>query len=210
LLLPVTVPLGIRNPSRLLAAVQHRMHFLKNARIAELFGLAAGMIGTVPATLQALVGPVASLLPITPFNLVCTNIRGPEAPLYFVGHKMEDWYPYVPVGGEMALNCAILSYNGMAYFGFSGDAHVAPDLGHLEVLLKQSFTEMKATLGRKQPLNNFKPRRQHEKPSATALGTLGLHPVSKPVATSSLMARLEPETTISPSEMAVPAPLAAD
>jgi len=35
-------------------------------------------------------------------------------PLYLLGHKMTHCYPYVPVGGEMAVNCAILSYNGMA------------------------------------------------------------------------------------------------
>jgi len=42
----------------------------------------------------------------------------------------------------MAVNCAILSYNGMAYFGFSGDVHAAPDLRRLEELVKQTFTEL--------------------------------------------------------------------
>ena len=142
LLLPVTVPLGIRNPKRLLNAVHERMDFLKHAHIAELFGLAGGLLGAAPAALQALVGPVASLLPVTPFNLVCTNIRGPNAPLYLLGHKMIDWYPYVPVGGEMALNCAVLSYSGNAYFGFSGDAHAAPDIRRLEGFLRESFIEL--------------------------------------------------------------------
>jgi diacylglycerol O-acyltransferase len=146
-LLPVTVPLGIRSPRRLLAAVHERMDFLKRAHIAELVGLAGGLIGATPPPLQALVGPLASLLPVTPFNLVCTNVRGPQAPLYFLGHKMLDWYPYVPVGGEMALNCAILTYNDSTYFGFSGDAHAAPDLQRLEGLLTLSFAELVKAAG---------------------------------------------------------------
>lgn len=210
LLLPVTVPLGIRDPKRLLAAVQHRMEFLKNAHIAELFGLAAGMMGTVPATLQALMGPIASLLPITPFNLVCTNIRGPEAPLYFVGHKMTDWYPYVPIGGEMALNCAILSYNGAAYFGFSGDTHAAPDLGRLESLLKQSLSDMKRTLGRKLLPKKSKRKLKRQKPSRLPMNVPESQPIPKPLPTTSSSAQLESTQRIAFRDTAVPAPVAAD
>jgi diacylglycerol O-acyltransferase / wax synthase len=141
-LLPVTVPLGIRSPKKLLAVVHARTDFLKRAHIAEWVGFAGGLVGAVPAPLQALVGPLASFLPITPFNLVCTNIHGPDEPLYLLGHKMLDWYPYVPVGGQMALNCAILSYNGVTYFGFSGDVHAAPDLDILESLMSVSIAEL--------------------------------------------------------------------
>ena len=148
-LLPVTVPLGIRNPRKLLAAVHERTDFLKRAHIAELVGLVGGIVGSAPAPLQALVGPVASLLPVTPFNLVCTNVRGPQSPLYLLGRKMVDWYPYVPVGGEMALNCAILSYNETAYFGFSSDVHAAPDLECLETLLQTSLSELQSSAGLK-------------------------------------------------------------
>ena len=62
-LLPVTIPLDIRNPRKLLAAVRERMDFLKRAHIAELVGLAGGLVGTTPTLLQAFAGPVASKLP---------------------------------------------------------------------------------------------------------------------------------------------------
>jgi diacylglycerol O-acyltransferase len=142
-LIPVTIPLDIRDPKRLLAAVHKRTEFLKRAHAAELVGLAGGLIGIIPSPMQSLAGPMISRLPITPFNMVCTNVPGPQFPLYLLGHKMLHWYPYVPVGGELAVNCAILSYNGLVYFGFSGDAHVAPDLGRLEKFLKLSFTQLR-------------------------------------------------------------------
>ncbi len=141
-LVPVTIPLDIRDPRTLLAAAHARTEFIKRAHAAELVSLAGGMIGMFPTSLQALVGPMLSRLPITPFNLVCTNVPGPQFPLYLRGHKMLSWYPYVPIGGEMAVNCAILSYNGTMYFGFSGDVHAAPDLHRLEKLLKMSFLEL--------------------------------------------------------------------
>ncbi|HEV2118269.1 MAG TPA: wax ester/triacylglycerol synthase family O-acyltransferase [Terriglobales bacterium] len=150
-LLPVTVPLGVRNPRKLLAAIHRRMEFLKTAHIAEIVGVAGGLIGIVPTALQALAGPVAGQLPITPFNLVCTNVPGPQLPLYLLGNKMVSWYPYVPIGGEMAVNCAVLSYNGMTYFGFTGDSHAAPDLKRLQGFLKASMAEMLKSAGYKRP-----------------------------------------------------------
>jgi len=146
-LLPVTVPLGIRNPRKLLAAIHQRMEFLKTAHIAEIVGVAGGLIGIVPTALQALAGPIAGQLPITPFNMVCTNVPGPQFPLYLLGHKMISWYPYVPIGGQMAVNCAVLSYNGMTYFGFTGDAHAAPDLKRLKKMLQASLVEMLKSAG---------------------------------------------------------------
>ncbi len=47
----------------------------------------------------------------------------------------------------MAVNCAVLSYNGTVYFGFSGDTHAAPDLRRLETLLMTSFTELRDAVG---------------------------------------------------------------
>src|ERR1035441_2399562 len=146
-LVPVTIPLDIRNPRKLLAAVHRRTEFLKRSHAAELVSLAGGLIGMFPTAIQAVAGQVLSQLPITPFNLVCTNVPGPQFPLYLLGHKMLRWYPYVPVGGEMAVNCAILSYDGTVYFGFSGDVHAAPDLRRLEAFLKLSFEELRDASG---------------------------------------------------------------
>jgi hypothetical protein len=64
---------------------------------------------------------------------------------------MLEWYPYVPVGGEMAVNCAILSYNGTIYFGFSGDVQAAPDLKCMEKLLQTSFTELREAVNLRPP-----------------------------------------------------------
>jgi diacylglycerol O-acyltransferase / wax synthase len=165
-LVPVTVPLDIRDPRRLLAAVHKRTEFLKRMHAAELVSLAGGFIGMFPTSLQGLAGPIASQLPITPFNLVCTNVPGPQSPLYLLGRKMLDWYPYVPVGGEMAVNCAILSYNGKVYFGFSGDVHAAPDLRRMEQLLLVSFNELQNSIDLRSPKQEQVRKKGHAAPAA--------------------------------------------
>ena len=167
-LVPVTIPLGIHSPKKLLAAVHKRTEFLKRARAAELVSLFGGLIGVFPGPMQAFAGPMISQVPFTPFNMVCTSVPGPQCPLYLLGHKMLQWYPYVPIGGEMAVNCAILSYNGMVYFGFSGDVHAAPDLGRLEKLLKQNFTELRDAAGATAPRKKSERKKQVSTKKAVA------------------------------------------
>ncbi|HEX9119958.1 MAG TPA: wax ester/triacylglycerol synthase family O-acyltransferase [Terriglobales bacterium] len=149
--LPVTLSLDIKSPRKLLIAVREQMTLLKNARLAELVGFAGTLLGTIPSPLQALLGPLISQLPISLCNLIFTNVRGPATPLYLLGHQMLACYPYVPIGGEMGMNCAVLTYNGTAYFGFTGDEHAIPDLQQFEKLLNQSFTELRKRLAGPEP-----------------------------------------------------------
>ena len=187
-LVPVTIPLDIRNPRKLLAAAHLRTEFLKRSHAAELVSLAGGLIGMFPTAMRALAGPILSQLPVTPFNLVCTNVPGPQFPLYLLGHKMLRWYPYVPVGGEMAVNCAILSYDGNVYFGFSGDVHAVPDLHRLETSLKLSFEELRVAAEVKPPRNKKRKTqtktRETSKPAPAPAATIRV-PIPLTVSTPS-------------------------
>lgn len=211
-LVPVTIPLDIRNPLRLLAAVHKRTEFLKRSHAAELVSLAGGLIGMMPTAMQAVAGQMLSQLPITPFNLVCTNVPGPQYPLYFMGHKMLRWYPYVPVGGEMAVNCAILSYDGTVYFGFSGDVHAAPDLRRLEAFLKLSFEELRDASGVTPPRESAKKvpakTREVKPPRKSAKKVLAkTQDVSKPAPEPAATVRVSvPLTVPPPSVKLAPAP----
>lgn len=194
-LVPVTIPLEIRQPRKLLAAVHERTEFLKHVHAAELVSLAGGLIGMFPTSMQGLAGPIVSQLPITPFNMVCTNVPGPQFPLYLLGHKMVRCYPYVPVGGEMAVNCAILSYDGTVYFGFSGDVHAAPDLRRLETLLMTSFKELRDAVGIRPPHKKKRVRRKQRLASAAPMPAKTAPAPAPAMKTFSL---LEPERVLEP------------
>jgi hypothetical protein len=129
---------------KLLAVVTERVEFLKRARAAEFVGLFGGLLATLPNAFWKNIGPVVSQLPLSLCNTICTNVPGPQVPLYLMGHKMLCWYPWVPIGGLMGINCAILTYNGTAFFGFTGDVHAAPDLKRLEKFVDESFAELRA------------------------------------------------------------------
>lgn len=200
LFLPVTIPLDIRSSRKLLEAANKRTDFLKRTHVAEWLGLAATVLGVVPPPVQAAVGPLASMLPLSLCNMICTNIRGPEEPLYMLGHKMTDWYPYVPIGGEMTLNCAILSYRGITYFGFSGDTSAATDMHELEELLQESAAEL-LKASRAKTSRAKKPRKKTVKQAQVA------HDEAHPSATetSSHEAALQDEKTEKTAELAMSA-----
>ena len=166
--LPVTIPLDVRDPQKLFTFVRERMEFLKRVRAAEFVGFAGGLFATIPTPIWAAIGPVASQLPLSLANIICTNVPGPQVPLYLLGHKMVSWYPYVPIGGEMGVNCAILSYNGTAYFGFTCDVAAVPDPENLEKFVRVSFAELcrtgKSSAAETKPEATARPQRK--RPSA--------------------------------------------
>lgn len=162
--LPVDIPFGTREPKKLIASVQKRVELSRIARGAELVGLVTTILGAVPSPLQSLIGNILSQLPISLCNSICTNVHGPRTPLYLVGHKMLSSYPYVPIGGEMGMNCAVLSYNGTLFVGFTGDAKAIPDLDCLPVFFGESFEELKNAVGVHAP----KPKAPQRKPKIVA------------------------------------------
>ena len=61
------------------------------------------------------------------FNLVVTNVPGPQFPLYLLGRRMDAVYPMVPLAANQALGVAIMSYDGKMNFGLNADFDVVPD-----------------------------------------------------------------------------------
>jgi hypothetical protein len=109
---------------------------------------------------------------------------------------MLTWYPYVPVGGELAVNCAILSYDGTVFFGFSGDMHAAPDLRRMEKFLKISFAELRDAL---KPLRKRSPRTK-KAPARTQVASRPAPATTAPANESSVL------TVASPSAAPVQEP----
>jgi diacylglycerol O-acyltransferase / wax synthase len=81
------------------------------------------------------------------YNLVVTNVPGPQIPLYSMGRQMLEVYPVVPLSDNTTIGIALLSYNGEIGFGLLGDYDAAPDLGVLAEGIEKSIAELLDTLG---------------------------------------------------------------
>ena len=61
------------------------------------------------------------------FNLVVSNVPGPQMPFYMNGAKLLEAYPAVPLNpGNQRLTVGILSYDGGVHFGLLADAKLDP------------------------------------------------------------------------------------
>lgn len=76
------------------------------------------------------------------FNLVVTNVPGPQLPLYLLGRKLAVSYPAVPLAPEQTVGIALLSYNGKIGVGLLGDADRARDLSVLARAIPEALAEL--------------------------------------------------------------------
>jgi diacylglycerol O-acyltransferase / wax synthase len=141
--LPINLPLDVSDPRALLTRISERIVFLRSVGVPEIVGMFGMLISKVPLPVQATLVPLLTQLPLSLANMICTNVPGPQVPLYLLGHKLLRCYPYVPIGGLLGVNVAILSYNGTAYVGFGGDVFAAPDIERFEDMLRESFVELR-------------------------------------------------------------------
>ena len=147
-MLPVEIPLDLKNPVERIKYINQKTVALKGGRLAESLNLGSALMGIMPAPVQALAGALApSNLPLPVYNIVSTNVPGPQVPLYAMGKRMIAYYPYVPVGYAVGCGCAIMSYDQYLFFGLTADTHAMPDVEKLRDFLYESFYELRAAAG---------------------------------------------------------------
>jgi diacylglycerol O-acyltransferase / wax synthase len=81
------------------------------------------------------------------FNLVVTNVPGPQMELYVLGRPLVDVFPLAPLARRQALCIAIMSYHGKLNFGLLGDFDAMPDLDVLAQGISDSIDELRAAAG---------------------------------------------------------------
>jgi len=139
------IPVHLADPAARLDAVRVTLAGLKESRQA-LGGevLTAISEWTVP---NLLVQAVRLAARVRPYNLVVTNVPGPQIPLYLQGALMRTAYPVVPLFEGFALVVGLFSYNGGLYWGINGDWEQLPDLHDFVLALDESFAELQRAAG---------------------------------------------------------------
>jgi WS/DGAT/MGAT family acyltransferase len=85
------------------------------------------------------------------FNLVVTNVPGPQTPLHLRGRRLERLYPVVPLAPQHALGISAMSYDGQVGFGLLGDRDVLADLDELTADLHGAIGELARVAGVRLP-----------------------------------------------------------
>jgi diacylglycerol O-acyltransferase len=136
------LPVYIDDPVARLNFVSKAMDGLKESKQAEGAATLAAVNNLAPPTVLA----QASRLNFSTrlFNLIVTNIPGPQMPLYLLGRKLDDLFPVAFLPEDHALAIAIMSYNGGLDFGLLGDYDALPDIDFIAESIASSLGELLA------------------------------------------------------------------
>src|SRR6201986_966548 len=115
--------IGVTDPVERLLRISHDMDGIKESGQAVGAQVLTELSGFAPPTIMAQAARLQARQRL--FNLVVTNIPGPQHPLYMLGRELEALYPMVPLAENTALGIAIMSYNGQLHFGFTADYDAA-------------------------------------------------------------------------------------
>jgi diacylglycerol O-acyltransferase / wax synthase len=134
------LPVYIHDPVARLRFVRRAMDGLKESKQAVGAATLAAVNNLAPPTVLA----QASRLNFSTrlFNLLVTNIPGPQFPLYVLGRKLEDLFPLAFLPKNHALAVAIMSYDGGIDYGLLGDYDALPDIDVIAEGIDASLREL--------------------------------------------------------------------
>lgn len=136
----VALPVEEADPLRRLTLVSSRMQRLKAAHEGEASAAALHSMDLLPAPMISAITRLVSLQHLA--NLVVTNVPGPEEPLYFLGARVEELVPVVPLSPGMGLGVAVVSYAGDLTVALFANPTVCPNLDVLAELIEKEFARL--------------------------------------------------------------------
>jgi WS/DGAT/MGAT family acyltransferase len=134
------LPVGITDPVERLHRISSEMREIKESGQAIGAEVLTRLSGFAPPTIMAQAARLQARQRL--FNLVVTNVPGPQFPLYLMGRELETLYPMVPLAKNTALGIAIMSYNGQLNFGLTADYDALADVETLVEELRASIEEL--------------------------------------------------------------------
>jgi WS/DGAT/MGAT family acyltransferase len=158
------LPVGVENPAECLHKISTAMEDLKKGGQAVGAQVLTNLAGFAPPTILSQAARLQARQPF--FNLVVTNVPGPQFPLYLLGRRLRVLYPVVPLAQRQALGIAVMSYDGHLGFGLLGDFDALPDLDKIALDLQWAIAKLARAAGVREP--SSRPARKSAKPRSRA------------------------------------------
>jgi diacylglycerol O-acyltransferase / wax synthase len=136
------LPVYVEDPVARLQVVRQAMDGLKESKQAVGAEVLTSVQNLAPPTVLAQASRINFSTRL--FNLLVTNVPGPQFPLYALGRELQDLFPVAFLPRDHALAVAIMSYNGGIDFGLLGDYDAMPDLDALGEMIEEARDELVA------------------------------------------------------------------
>ena len=138
----VDLPVGEGNPVVRLSQIAHATENYPTAPSLVDARTIVTLSGFAPPTLHGMGIRVATNYSARVFNLLITNVPGPQSQMYIAGAKLLETYAVPPLLHNQVLAIGVTSYCGMLYFGINADRDAMSDVDMLPALLRESLEEL--------------------------------------------------------------------
>jgi hypothetical protein len=138
----VDLPVGEGNPVVRLSQIAHATESHSTATSLVDARTIVTLSGFAPPTLHAMGIRVATTYSARVFNLLITNVPGPQSQMYIAGAKLLATYAVPPLLPNQALAIGVTSYCGTVYFGINADRDAMSDVDMLPSLLREALDEL--------------------------------------------------------------------
>jgi hypothetical protein len=136
------LPVYIDDPVQRLERVRAQMRDLKDSKQALGAEAISRLNDFAPPTLLAQAARINFSTRL--FNMVVTNVPGPQVPIYILGRELEDVFPVGFLPPQQALFVAIMSYNGGINFGLLADYDSMDDLDLIADGIERALADLAA------------------------------------------------------------------
>jgi WS/DGAT/MGAT family acyltransferase len=143
------LPVYERDPVERLRIVRQAMAGLKQSRQAVGAQVLTELGGFAPPTVLAQAARLQARQRF--FNLVVTNVPGPQFELFVLGRRLVDLFPMAPLAKRQALCIAAMSYHGKLNFGLLADYDAMADVDRLADALERSVEDLMVAAGVERP-----------------------------------------------------------
>src|SRR5262245_31047239 len=139
------LPVGTENPADCLRQIARATEDLKRSGQAVGAQVLTNLAGFAPPTILSQAARLQARQPF--YNLVVTNVPGPQFPLYLLGRRLQVLYPVVPLARRQALGIAVMSYDGHLGFGLLGDYDALPELDSIARDIERAIASLARAAG---------------------------------------------------------------
>lgn len=143
----VDLPVGEGNPVVRLSQIAHATESHPTAPSLVDARTIVTLSGFAPPTLHAMGIRVATTYSARVFNVLITNVPGPQSQMYVAGAKLLETYAVPPLLYNQMLAIGVTSYCGTVYFGINADREGMSDVDMLPSLLAESLDELLEAAG---------------------------------------------------------------
>jgi diacylglycerol O-acyltransferase / wax synthase len=143
----VDLPVGEPNPRLRLARLSYAMRGMAQHGQSVGADSLIALTGFAPPTMHALGARAARGLSRRMFNLMVTNVPGPQLPLFAAGGRLLEVFSVVPLAQEHALSIGLTSYDGRVFVALNADRDSVGDVDVLADLIEQEIEEMAGDTG---------------------------------------------------------------